>query len=73
VTDISVPSYLIDTEFDSGSGTELSPVPLNAQPPADRHPACVYLASLAPGSRPAMRGSLQVVAELLTGGCSTPL
>lgn len=40
-------------------------------PPADRHPARIYLASLAPGSRPAMRGALQVAAELLTmGRCS---
>lgn len=39
---------------------------VQVQPPADRHPARIYLASLSPGSRPAMRGSLQVIAELLT-------
>ena len=35
---------------------------------AERHPALVYLASLAPGSRRTMRQSLDVVAALLTGG-----
>ncbi len=42
-----------------------SPVPPHA---AERHPALVYLASLAPGSRRTMRQSLDVVATLLTGG-----
>ncbi|MDQ3705393.1 MAG: tyrosine-type recombinase/integrase [Chloroflexota bacterium] len=37
-------------------------------PPAHRHPARVYLARLAVGSRPAMLGALQVAAELLSGG-----
>ncbi|HEY0780578.1 MAG TPA: tyrosine-type recombinase/integrase [Gemmatirosa sp.] len=35
---------------------------------AESHPALVYLASLAPGSRRTMRQSLDVVAALLTGG-----
>ncbi len=35
---------------------------------AERHPALVYLAALAPGSRRTMRQSLDVVAALLTGG-----
>jgi site-specific recombinase XerD len=34
---------------------------------ADQNPAAVYLASLAPGSRPAMRGALKVLAEIATG------
>ena len=35
---------------------------------AERHPALVYLASLAPGSRRTMRQSLDTVAAWLTGG-----
>ena len=65
------PTYIIEThpraQFDPG----LLPIPTPQQPRADQHPARAYLASLAQGSRPAMRGSLQVIAELLTSGrCS---
>jgi integrase/recombinase XerD len=36
--------------------------------PRDQHPAAVYLASLAPGSRRAMHGALDAVATTLTSG-----
>lgn len=48
--------------------SELVPVPAGQQPAADHHPALVYLASLAPGSRRGVRSSLQVCAELLSSG-----
>jgi site-specific recombinase XerD len=41
---------------------------LGTVPPADRHPAFTYLASLAPGSRRAMRAALDAVAGILSGG-----
>src|SRR4051794_20215050 len=47
---------------------DLVQVPAAHQPEADQHPALVYLASLAPGSRRGVRSSLQVCAELLSSG-----
>jgi hypothetical protein len=47
---------------------ELVPVPAAHRPAADQHPALVYLASLAPGSRRGVSSSLQVCAELLSSG-----
>ena len=47
---------------------DLSPAPPAQQSAADEHPAMVYLASLAPGSRRGVRSSLQVCAELLSSG-----
>jgi site-specific recombinase XerD len=40
-------------------------------PPADRHPAKVYLARLAPGSRRAIGEALERLAQLLSGGRQT--
>lgn len=41
---------------------------VTTMPSMERHPAAVYIARLAPGSRRTMRQSLDVIAGLLTGG-----
>ena len=54
----------------SRENNHLTPMSPSAVPdlPADRHPALVYLASVAPGTRPSVWSGLQVIAELLSGG-----
>ena len=47
--------------------SEIARLSLSAPVPLTRHPAAVYLSSLASGSRRTMRSSLNAIASLLTG------
>lgn len=53
------------TKIAHRSGMELTPL---EYPTPAAHPALVYLAGLAPGSRRAMRNALNVIAEIASGG-----
>jgi site-specific recombinase XerD len=46
------------------------PLVLAVQPPSDEHPAAVYLARLAPGSRRTMKAAVDLVAAMLTSGAA---
>ncbi len=50
------------------STTSVTSLILTSPPPIIEHPACVYLASLSPGSEPTMRHSLNLIAQTLTDG-----
>ena len=58
---------LIRSMRQMGDG-KLVPVPITQKLPADQHPALVYLASVAPGTRASVRSGLQVIAEVMSGG-----
>ncbi len=55
------------------SATDLAVLPANPYPRPDRHPARVYLARLAPGSRPAQQNALELFVRAALGRGVPPL
>jgi integrase len=70
LTDIELPPFVVAEDLDAVRiDTRPDPnalTPLAVALPADIHPAFVYLATLAPGSRRTMRRALAVTVDMLT-------
>ena len=73
LTDIELPPFVVAEDLDDAVRIDTRPdpnalAPLAVALPADIHPAFVYLASLAPGSRRTMNRALNATAQTLTTG-----